>query len=419
MKEILNFLIEVGKLKKMPRTGFVWLGIKNPETIAQHVFRVAIMNWILGIEAKPKLNLEKVIKISLVHDLCEVYAGDMTPYWGLLPEDEEKRREVLKRWIRLPKKIKKGRDREKFKKEKESLQKLIKNIEPKLKREIMDYWLDYERLISKEGRFVKQGDKIETLLQALEYWGPEPDSPVMGWWEEVENLVDNPTLLEFLEKIEKKFYQKRKINGELEFLLEIGRLKTMPRAGWVLRDVKDPETIAEHGFLLAIASWILSRKKRLNLEKVLKMSLVYEICKVYAGDATPYDKLLPSDKKEEILKTWPRFPKRQKKKRFLEDYRNKKRALRKLTSRLPLALKKEIIDLWDECRKRQMPEGNFVNQVYWVMTYLQALQYFEKNKKFPILAWREQMQEFIDEPTLLEFLKELEEKFLSRSKITF
>lgn len=419
MKEILNFLIEVGKLKKMPRTGFVWLGIKNPETIAQHVFRVAIMNWILGIEAKPKLNLEKVIKISLVHDLCEVYAGDMTPYWGLLPEDEEKRREVLKRWIRLPKKIKKGRDREKFKKEEESLQKLIKNIEPKLKREIMDYWLDYERLISKEGRFVKQGDKIETLLQALEYWGPEPDSPVMGWWEEVENLVDNPTLLEFLEKIEKKFYQKRKTNGELEFLLEIGRLKTMPRAGWVLRDVKDPETIAEHGFLLAIASWILSRKKRLNLEKVLKMSLVYEICKVYAGDATPYDKLLPSDKKEEILKTWPRFPKRQKKKRFLEDYRNKKRALRKLTSRLPLALKKEIIDLWDECRKRRMPEGNFVNQVYWVMTYLQALQYFEKNKKFPILAWREQMQEFVDEPTLLEFLKELEEKFLSRSKITF
>lgn len=419
MEDILNFLVEVGKLKKMPRTGFVWLGIKNPETIAQHAFRVAIMNWILGIKTKPKLNLEKVIKISLVHDLCEVYAGDMTPYWGLLPEDEEKRREILKRWIRLPKKIKKGRDREKFKKEKESLQKLIKNIEPKLKKEVMECWLDYERLVSKEGRFVKQGDKIETLLQALEYWGPEPDSPVMGWWEEVENLVDNPTLLEFLEKIEKKFYQKRKINGELEFLLEIGRLKTMPRAGWVLRDVKDPETIAEHGFLLAIASWILSRKKRLNLEKVLKMSLVYEICKVYAGDATPYDKLLPSDKKEEILKTWPRFPKRQKKKRFLEDYRNKKRALRKLTLRLPLALKKEIIDLWDECRKRQMPEGNFVNQVYWVMTYLQALQYFEKNKKFPILAWREQMQEFVDEPTLLEFLKELEEKFLSRSKITF
>ena len=48
MRDILNFLIEVGKLKKLPRTGFVWLGIKNPETIAQHAFRVAILNWILG-----------------------------------------------------------------------------------------------------------------------------------------------------------------------------------------------------------------------------------------------------------------------------------------------------------------------------------------------------------------------------------
>ncbi len=86
------------KLKRIPRTGFVWLEIKNPETIAQHAFRVAILNWILASKVKPKLNLEKVIKISLAHDLCEIYAGDMTPYRELLPK------EVLKRWIRLPKK---------------------------------------------------------------------------------------------------------------------------------------------------------------------------------------------------------------------------------------------------------------------------------------------------------------------------
>ncbi|PIS17410.1 MAG: hypothetical protein COT59_00735, partial [Candidatus Nealsonbacteria bacterium CG09_land_8_20_14_0_10_42_14] len=142
MKNILNFLIEVGKLKKMPRTGFVWLGIKNPETIAQHSFRVAMMNWILGEKVRPKLDLEKVIKISLVHDLCEVYAGDMTPYWGLLPKDPQKRTEILKRWIRLPQKIKKKRDQEKFQKEKKSLEKLVKNLELSIKKEIMDCWLE-------------------------------------------------------------------------------------------------------------------------------------------------------------------------------------------------------------------------------------------------------------------------------------
>jgi len=419
MKTILNFLIEIGKLKKLPRTGFVWLGIKNPETIAQHTFGVAIMNWILGREIKPKLNLKEVIKTSLIHDLCEVYAGDMTPYWGLLPRDKEKRKEVLKKWIRLPKKVKEKRDKKKFQKEKKALQKLIKNLKPRLKKEIMNCWLGYERLSSREGRFVKQGDKIETLLQALEYWGAKPNTPVLGWWEEVEDLVDNPILIEFLEKIEKNFYHKEKVDGELKFLLEIGKLKTMPRTGWVLRDIKNPETIAEHCFLLAMASWVLSQMKGLNLEKVLKMSLVYEICEVYAGDVTPYDEFLPSDKKKKILKRWPRFLKKEKEKRFLKDYKTEKEALEKLIAELPVALKKEIIELWDECKKRRTPEGKFVNQVYWLVTYLQALQYFKKNKKFPILAWYEQMREFIGDPLLLELMKEMEKEFLTKRKIKF
>lgn len=376
MKEILNFLIEVGKLKKMPRTGFVWLGIKNPETIAQHCFRVAILNWILGKKVKPRLNLEKIIKMSIGHELCEIYAGDMTPYWGLLPRDSKKRKEILKRWIRLPKKVKEKRDKIKFLKEKKGLQKLIQNLEPRIKKDIFDTWVEYEKMNSREGRFVKQGEKIETLLQALEYWGPEPDTPVFGWWEEVEDLVDNPILLEFLKKIEKRFYKKEKINGELNFLLEMGKLKTMPRTSWVLQKVNNPETIAEHAFLLTIASWILGQEKRLNLEKLLKMSLIYEICEVYAGDATPYDGLAPGSKIKEVLKRWPRFL--QKEKRFFKDYQKEKKALKKVIAGLPTDLQKEMIDLWSQCKMQKTIEGNFVNQVYWLVTYLQALQYFQK-----------------------------------------
>ena len=418
MENILNFLIEVGKLKKIPRTGFVWLGIKNPETIAQHVFRVAIMSWILGRKVRPRLNLEKLIKLGIIHELCEVYAGDMTPYYGLLPKDKKKRMEILKRWIRLPHNIKIKRDKEKFRKEKESLLKLIKNLEPKLKKEIIDCWLEYERLISKEGRFVKQSDKIETLLQALEYWGAKPNTAVVyGWWEEVEDLVDSPILINFLEKIEKFFYEKKKEDGELKFLLEIGKLKTLPRTGWVLRGIKNPETIAEAGFLLAVASLVLGKRKELNIEKMLKMSLVHEICEVYAGDATPYDELLSGKRKKEILKRWPRFLRKEKEKRFLRDYKEEKKALERVTSELPIDLKKEIINLWDECKNRRTLEGQFMNQLYWLITHLQALQYFKKDKKFPVLAWYEQMREFIEDPILLKLMREMEGKFLSKVKI--
>lgn len=414
MNNILNFLIQANKLKKMPRTGFVWLGIKNPETIAQHAFRVAIMNWILGEKIRPKLNLEKVIKISLVHDLCEVYAGDMTPYWGLLPEDPKKRREILKRWIRLPKRIKEKREEKKFKKEKKSLEGLLKNLQPKLKREVMSRWLEYEKLGSPEGRFVKQGDKIETLLQAIEYWGPDLTSPVFGWWEEVEDLVDNPTLLDFLGKIERKFYEKKKINGELDFFLKVGKLKTMPRTGLVLRGVKDPATVAEDAFLLTLAIWALNENRKLNLEKMLKMALVYEVCEVYAEDQTPYEGILPKDikKRRKILERWPRFSRKEKEKRFLKDYKREKKALEKLTFGLSPHLKREIINLWDDCTRRLTPEGNFVNQVYWVAMMMQVLQYWKEDKNFPIFGWWEQMMEFIDEPLSLEFMVELRKKFV-------
>jgi len=419
MKDFLQFLIETSTLKKTPRTGFVWLEIKNPETIGQHIFRVAIMNWVLAEKVEPKLNIKKIIQISLVHDLCEVYAGDMTPYWGLLPEDKEKRKEVLKRWIRLPKKEKEKRDKEKFQKEKKALLKLTQGLDPKQKTEIINCWLEYEKLISPEGRFVRQGDKVETLLQAIEYWGTKPDTPVMGWWEEVEDLVDNPVLLEFLDQIEKKFYQNKKINGELQFILEVGKLKTFPRKGWVLRKVKNPETIAEHTFLFAIASWLLGEEKRkLNIESLLKISLIYEICELYAGDTTPYDEILSKNKtkrEEEILKRWPRTTKKSKEKNFSKDYEKEKEALKKITSSLEKNLQKEMINLWNDCKQMNTKEGKFANQVYWITTYLQALQYFKEDKKFPIFAWYEQMREFIEDPLLLKLMEEMENKFLIKN----
>jgi putative hydrolases of HD superfamily len=417
MEEILDFLIKAGNLKKMPRTGFVWLGVQEPETIAQHIYRVALMNWILGMKGKRKMDLEKVIKISLVHDICEVYAGDMTPYWGLLPADPALRLEMLKHYVRLPKGLKLKRGRIKHNKEKKALQKLIKGLEPKTRKEMLDHWMDYEKMASREGRFVKQGDKVETLLQALEYWGSTPDTPVMGWWEEVDEIVDDPVLRDFLDRLEKNFYGKKEALGEIDFLMKIGKFKKMPRRGWVLREVKDPETIVEHAFLMALAVWLLGSKKRLNHEKMLKMSLAYEICEIYAGDSTPYDKLISGGNKNDVLKRWPKLLKKEKEKLFLQDYKKERKALEKLTANLNPGLKKELIGLWDECKRQTTFEGTFVNQVYWLTTYLQALQYYKINKKFPIWGWYEQVRQYIYDPLLIEFLDIEEKKFLSRKMI--
>jgi len=126
MTNLLKFLTESGKLKTIPRSGWVLRGVKNPESIAEHTFRVALMAWTLGRQ-KHNFNIEKLIKIALVHDLCEVYAGDITPYDTILPKDTKKRKEMLKTWPRFTEAQKKKLSESKHKKEKQGLNKLIKN----------------------------------------------------------------------------------------------------------------------------------------------------------------------------------------------------------------------------------------------------------------------------------------------------
>jgi len=206
MDKVLHFLIEVGKLKKMPRRGWVLRKIKNPETIAAHTFRMVIMAWVLG--QNKKINLTKVIKTALIHDLCEVYAGDTTPYDKILAKNKKELKELMSKWPRFSKKEKEKNFKEKYKKEYKSLKKLVSGLSPKLKKEIKTLWVDYEKGLTPEGKFVRQLDRVENLLQALEYWKEKKSFAIEPWWVQIEELVDDSVLLEFLEVLEKNFHKK-------------------------------------------------------------------------------------------------------------------------------------------------------------------------------------------------------------------
>ena len=207
MKDLLTFFIKVGELKSTKRRGWVLRKIKDPETIAAHTFRTTIMAWFLC--CKDKLNINKVLKMALIHDLCEVFAGDATPYDKLLPKDKKKRKKLLDKWPRLSEIKKKKIFSEKYKKEDKALKKLISKLPINLKSEIAILWNDYEKGLTKEGKFVRQLDRIENLLQALEYWKKEKKFKIEPWWIQIEELIDDPVLLEFMEALEKNFHQKR------------------------------------------------------------------------------------------------------------------------------------------------------------------------------------------------------------------
>lgn len=74
---LIDFLSIVGRLKRLPRTGWVEAGIKEPESVADHSFRTAVLAMIpADLEG---LDSDKVMRMALLHDLAEVETGDLTP----------------------------------------------------------------------------------------------------------------------------------------------------------------------------------------------------------------------------------------------------------------------------------------------------------------------------------------------------
>lgn len=209
MTNVLKFFKDAGKLKTIKRSGWVLRGIKNSESAADHTFRVALMAWILG-KQKHGLNIEKIIKMALVHDLCEVHAGDITPYDTILPKDAKKRKEMLKTWPKFSDAQRKKIAEKKYKKEKQGLEKLIKDLPSNLSSEITSLWQDYEKRLSKESRFLRQIDKAENFLQSLEYWEKDKSLPQKAWWIQASQLFDDKMIIELTENMDKDFHKTHK-----------------------------------------------------------------------------------------------------------------------------------------------------------------------------------------------------------------
>ncbi|HZJ42662.1 MAG TPA: HD family hydrolase [Pyrinomonadaceae bacterium] len=78
---MLETLIELQRLKRLDRTGWILRGLPNgTESVASHSFGVAVTAMFIADRAKHdgvELDLEKVLRLALLHDWSEVLVGDM------------------------------------------------------------------------------------------------------------------------------------------------------------------------------------------------------------------------------------------------------------------------------------------------------------------------------------------------------
>lgn len=139
----IDFLNIVTKLKDQKRAGWILRNVKNPESIADHMYRMAVMA--LLAKDLPGIDREKCVKMAIVHDIAEAIAGDITPSDGVSKEEKRRR-------------------------EQEAMDQLSLALGGGVAAEEMrELWEEYEANSSAEAKLVKDFDKVEMILQASEY----------------------------------------------------------------------------------------------------------------------------------------------------------------------------------------------------------------------------------------------------------
>jgi 5'-deoxynucleotidase YfbR-like HD superfamily hydrolase len=144
------FLFEMGHLKHLARAGWLLLGIPQPESVAEHTFRVAIVG--IALAAQEGADIGRTAALCLLHDSPESRIGDVPSVGRAYVSTASPEAVAAHQTSGMP---------------------------PALAEVFQGLVAEYEAAESIESQVAHDADKVETLLQAVEYQAQGYDTA--GW----------------------------------------------------------------------------------------------------------------------------------------------------------------------------------------------------------------------------------------------
>ncbi|ANX01291.1 HD domain-containing protein [Thermoclostridium stercorarium] len=138
LRQQISFIVEIDKLKNIYRQSYLTDGSRH-ENDAEHSWHLAVMAFILAEYADEKVDLLKVIKMVLVHDLVEIDAGDTYCY------DERAMRDKKER-------------------EEKCAKRLFSMLPDEQRNEMYELWEEFERMETPEARYAAALDRLQPVL---------------------------------------------------------------------------------------------------------------------------------------------------------------------------------------------------------------------------------------------------------------
>ena len=143
-REFLDILHVAERLKDTPRHCTTSKG--RVESVAEHSWRIALMAMLLRDEF-PELDMDRVTRMCLIHDLGECFTGDI-PTFNKTKADEEREISLLREWVA--------------------------SLPAEVSEELAELYREMDALETPEAILYKSLDKLEAVIQHNE-------SPISTW----------------------------------------------------------------------------------------------------------------------------------------------------------------------------------------------------------------------------------------------
>jgi putative hydrolase of HD superfamily len=178
LDQLVQFWEFAAKLKSEPRRGWLKkLRLQRNESVADHSFALSVLCLFEG--ERRGYNVEKLLKLALLHDLEEAITGDLTP------QDKESKGENA---------VKAGKI--------SAREQLLSHFPRENQRAYRDLWSELENGRSEEAQLVHELDKLEMALQANEYAkGGIEAMKLKEFYESATTAIKDPKLKRILDEI--------------------------------------------------------------------------------------------------------------------------------------------------------------------------------------------------------------------------
>jgi putative hydrolases of HD superfamily len=139
----IDFLVEVERLKGIFRKAKVKSNNNRRENSAEHSWHAAIAAQILKQFIVVDIDIDKVVQMLLIHDIVEIYAGDMFAFDDINAQQNQKL------------------------KENDAIEKLCSKFNLKQVHIFKSLWLEFEECKTNDSKYAKSVDRIVPLIQNM------------------------------------------------------------------------------------------------------------------------------------------------------------------------------------------------------------------------------------------------------------